>query len=178
MYAYCVNNPVINIDPEGESLTLLLRLVSSLLAFAIVATTPSDSSDEDNISVSVGGSPDSFIAGAKTMGVGVELEVNVPGTTCNISGECTNNTTVFAGQIGPFGGSYTTNESGGQSVSLSFVMFNLSFDTNNSFGNISIGAGFSYSYSAGLPYVGGGSVSYDIDFLGLVVDAFRGNGDE
>jgi len=178
MYAYCANNPVIFFDPEGESLTLLVILVSSLLAFAIIATTPADSVDGNNLSVSAGGSSDSFIAGGESMGVGYEIQVNVPGTTCNISGECSDYTTLVAGQLGPFGGSLTTNDSGSQSVSISFLIFDVSLDMDNTFDNVSVGMGLSFSYSAGLPFVGGSSVSYDIDFLGLVVDAFRGNGDE
>ena len=180
MYAYCANNPVNFIDPEGESLTgiLLLILVSSLIGFSIIATTPLENVNPDNISVSVGGSTDSFVAGAKYDGIGLELQVNVPGSTCNIAGECSVYTMVVGGQVGPFGGSYTTNEFGGQTLSLSFLVFNLSFETSEDFSNWSIGAGLSFSKSAGLPFAGGGSVSYDIDFLGLIVDSLKGKGGE
>ena len=167
-------------DPEGDSFTalLLLLVVTTLLAGSIVATTPADSVNSENVSVSVGGSPDSFIAGFESMGVGLELQSNVPGTTCDISGDCSVYTTIVAGQAGPVGFSYTTNEFGGHSFSLSFSIINFSVDTDNTFNNVSVGAGLSFSYSAGLPYVGGSSVSYDIDLLGLIVDAFKGNGGE
>ncbi|MGD9909836.1 MAG: RHS repeat-associated core domain-containing protein [Candidatus Izemoplasmatales bacterium] len=180
MYAYCENNPIAYVDPEGESilLTLTVILVSSLVAFCVVATTPADSGTGDNISVSAGGgTPDSAGFGGDAMGVGFGVQTNITSESCNAYGECSESTTTVNAQVGPFGGSHSINEDGSQSITASFLIFYVSVDPTNPLDLQSYGAGLSWSISGGQPGVGSFSASYDIDFFGLIVDAFKGGSD-
>lgn len=180
MYAYCENNPIAYVDPEGESILLSLTviLVSSLVAFCVVATTPADSGTGDNISVSAGGgTPDSAGFGGDAMGIGVGIQTNIIGESCSLSGDCSESITTFNGQLGPVGGSHSINEDGTQSITASFLIFYVSVDPTNPLDIQSYGAGLSWSVSAGQTGFGSFSASYDIDFFGLIVDAFKGGSD-
>ncbi|MBI9010576.1 MAG: RHS repeat-associated core domain-containing protein, partial [Tenericutes bacterium] len=169
MIAYCANNPIMYIDPEGESL-LLVIFVASLVAFCMVATSPSSSDAGENISVSGGASPDAVDFGAQVMGVGFEATAGLTGVTYDAAGNMYE-TMTYGGQLGPLGASFVESSDGSSTVSVSLSIIYISVDINDILNVESWGAGLSFSASAGNG-IGGASVSYDIDFFGLVVDQF------
>jgi hypothetical protein len=163
--------PVMYIDPEGESLTLLVGfLIASLIAFCMVATAPRENNAGESISVSGSASPDAVGVGVQVMGVGFEASAGVSGVTYDVEGNLYE-TMTYGGQLGPLGASYVESFNGSNTASLSFLIFYISVNTNDMLDVDSWGAGLSFSASAGFG-MGAVSTSIDIDFFGLIVDQF------
>lgn len=158
------------VDPTGE--IGLLAFVVTLLVFAIIATTPANKRPGENVTVSGYASPDPFAVGGEVLGFGMNAQYVPDGETCNVYGECIDFSSSTI-QLGSYGLTYSsTSSSENISVSVSILFF--TFDLNRPFDVSSWGGGISFSVSGGLPYVGSGSFSYDVDFIGLFRDQFGG----
>lgn len=161
------------IDPEGESLALLLIFLMSVMFFGTtIALTPAENRPLENFTASFAASPDPYAFGAEAFGVGYNAQIVPQGTTCNLYGECYEYVAAN-GQVSIYGANFSSSK-GEDSLSFSVSVFYFSFNPENFFDTSSWSGGVSVGASGGMPYVGSGSVSIDIDFIGLIRDMIGG----
>jgi RHS repeat-associated protein len=108
-YAYCENNPVMYLDPEGEFLLhILVFVVVVLFLGTTIALTPPERKSGENISITYYASPDPYAFGFELLGEGVFNGQYVQdGTTCDLYGVCNQFDGVNA-QIGLWGTNIST----------------------------------------------------------------------
>ncbi len=174
MYAYCANNPVMYIDPSGESFTLVLVILLSLIFVGTTVALVPEIVDvvKNNTSVSGYASPDPYAVGYEFLGVGSEAIYIADGKTCNLSGECT----AYQGgsaHYGIFGLDYT-NLGGNETVTASVSVIYFGFDKNDPFNFDAWSGGLSLGFSGGVPGVGSASGLIEIDIVGFFKDLFGG----
>ncbi len=163
--------PVMYIDPNGESaLMLMIIFTASVLALTLVGTSSTGEEAASNVSVSGGVSPNGGL-GIEFLGMGLEVAVSQMGYTLDGTGNVSSieNTSMT---IGFLGAEYSKEDGKYNSVSFSCFVFYGSLELNDITNVNSWELGLSFSASASL---GGGSAfeSYDIDFLGLIVEQFE-----
>jgi|GEM_PF-4975125 len=70
MYAYAGNNPVMNVDPNGDSFLLILIVINAtMLTAGLMSVAPADEHSEDNVTVSGGASPIPSVFGIEIFGL-------------------------------------------------------------------------------------------------------------
>ncbi|MGD9679428.1 MAG: RHS repeat-associated core domain-containing protein [Vulcanibacillus sp.] len=175
-YAYCENNPVMYVDPEGEFLLhILVFAVVVLFLGTTIALTPLERKSGENISITYYASPDPYAFGFEFLGEGVNGQYVQDGTTCDLYGVCNQFDAVNV-QRGLLGTNISTSN-GETSVSHSFSVFYISYDPYNLLDVSSWGGGISLGFSGGAPGVGSGGASLDVDIIGIIMD-FLGVGSD
>ena len=169
MYAYAGNNPVMNVDPNGDSFLLaIIVITATMLTAGLISVALADEHSEDNVTVSGGSSPISSVFGIEFFGIGVLANLVLDGRSCNVLGFCQGYHQVGF-QVIKIGISYTEYYDGSDSSSLSVGFFYLSLNNGNYKDIDSWGDGVSFGFTSGT-YGGGTSGSIDIDIIGLLRD--------
>ena len=178
MYAYTQNNPVMRVDPNGDSFLLICMIVlaTSALTLSLVGMSSPESHPEENFSSNWGASPNPTGFGGEAMGYGYGFGIAIPGQTEDLGGNTYETQTTF-GNVSVIGLSLTQSSDGSNTMTGAISIFYLSYDLNDWQNIDSWGAGISLGYSFG-SYTGSSHGSFDIDYLQLIRDAFSGQGGE
>ena len=169
MYAYAGNNPVMHVDPDGDTFTFIVFVIIGVMFTAgLVSVAPKDANSGENITVTSASTPYPSIYGFDIMGIGVTGTYGLIGNTCNLDKKC-QNITIYGVTAGFFGVEFTEYSDKDNSLKLSVGPIFLSLESGKYMDINSYSAGVSIGFSGGNGS-GSASGSIDIDFLGILRD--------